>query len=289
MATVIYGLRNVLVNFEADSVLRLIEQERVTIINFVPTMAAMLLASPALGRHSYASLRALVFAGAPLPETLRRGTHDVLCKTLYEYYGMQESGSIVLSTPEDRVRKPASVGRPILYSELKIVDASGCTLAAGEPGEILARCPAAVTEYYDNPEKSAQTFLDGWVHTGDIGLIDDEGYLHISGRLKEVIVTGGQNVHAAEVEELILSFPGIADVAVIGLPHPLWGEQVTAVIVPAPGAQVEADALIAYCHARLAGFKTPRRVIAGEALPRTPTGKVQKFKLVEQYGETQSN
>lgn len=192
---------------------------------------------------------------------------------------------LTFSTPEDRQFKPASVGRPTMFSKVRIVDGSGRQMPPGESGEILGSAPAAAIGYYDNPEKSAQTFRDGWVHTGDIGYLDAEGYLFISGRLKEVIVTGGQNVHAAEVEETILSFPGIVECAVIGLPDPLWGESVTAVVVPAGDTQIDGEALIRFCHDRLAGFKTPKRVLQSEALPRTPTGKVQKFKLVEQYAK----
>ncbi|MCY1401634.1 Long-chain-fatty-acid--CoA ligase FadD13 [compost metagenome] len=286
ITTTKFGIRNVLVNFDAETALRLIEEEGVSITNLVPTMAAMLLAAPSIDKVKVDSLRAIVFAGASLPEPVRQGTVAKLCANLYEYYGMQESGALVLSTPEDRAHKPGSVGRPVLYSQLRIVDAQDRDLPVGQPGEILGRCPAAVTAYYDNPEKSAETFRDGWVHTGDIGYLDEEGYLFISGRLKEVIVTGGQNVHAAEVEETILAVPGIAECAVIGLPDPLWGESVTAVVVPAGDEPVDGDAVIRYCHARLAGFKTPKRVIQQhDPLPRTPTGKVQKFKLVERYAE----
>ncbi len=284
MVSALYGIRNVLANFEPDNVLRLIDDEGVTIVNLVPTMAVMLLASPMLGLYSRASLRAVAFAGAPLPELLRRTAHDLLCKDIYEYYGMQETGTLVLSRPEDRLRKPGSVGRPVVFSEIRIVDSTGRDLHAGESGEILGRAPSAVTSYYDNPEQSAETFRDGWVHTGDIGYLDDEGYLYISGRLKEVIVTGGQNVYAVEVEELIQSFPGVAEAAVVGLPHPLWGEAVTAIVVPVGGSEIDGEALIKYCRTRLAGFKTPKRVVFCSDLPRTPTGKVQKFKLVERYG-----
>ncbi|MNP38516.1 Long-chain-fatty-acid--CoA ligase FadD13 [compost metagenome] len=171
----------------------------------------------------------------------------------------------------------------MLFSEVRIVDPQGQDVAVGQPGEILGRSPNSVTAYFDNPAKSAETFRDGWIHTGDIGYLDEEGYLFISGRLKEVIVTGGQNVHAAEVEELILAYPGVADCAVIGLPDPLWGEAVTAVVVP-QGEMIDGDALIKYCHGHLAGFKTPKAVLQQrDPLPRTPTGKVQKFRLVERY------
>ncbi|MNO42777.1 Long-chain-fatty-acid--CoA ligase FadD13 [compost metagenome] len=283
MASTERGIPNVLVNFEVETVLRAIEAEGVTATNLVPTMAAMLLACPSLDSTRVDTLQVLVFAGSALPEPIREAAKARLCPNLFEYYGMQETGSLTLSTPADRLYKPASAGRLILFSEIRIVDSQGQDVAVGQPGEILGRSPNSVTAYYDNPAKSAETFRNGWVHTGDIGYFDEEGYLFISGRLKEVIVTGGQNVHAAEVEELILAYPGIAECAVIGLPDPLWGEAVTAVVVT-QGESIDGDALIRHCHAHLAGFKTPKAVLQQrDPLPRTPTGKVQKFRLVERY------
>ena len=280
------GLCNVLANFESQTVLRLIDEQGVTVVNVVPTMAAMLLACPSLASRHLNSLWALVFAGSSLPESIRENVQLKLCPNVYEYYGMQETGALTLSTPEDRQRNPASAGRQVLFSELRIVDAQGCDLLSGQPGEIYGRSPNSVTAYYDSPAKTAETFQDGWVHTGDIGYLDDEGYLFVSGRLKEVIVTGGQNVHAAEIEDLILTFAGVADCAVIGLPDPLWGETVTAVVVP-KDEPLDDEALIKFCHARLAGFKTPKTVLQqNDPLPRTPTGKVQKFRLVERYSKT---
>jgi fatty-acyl-CoA synthase len=282
--SVMYGIRNVLMNFDAGQALKLIESEKVTITNLVPTMGAMLLASPELPKANLRSLRTVVFAGSLLPAPVREGVMGRICPDIYEYYGMQESCTLVISTPEDRQRRADSVGRPILFAEVRIVDVEGRDVPAGETGAVVGRSPSSVTAYFNNPEKSAEAFRDGWLHTGDLGRIDEEGYLYINGRLKDVIVTGGQNVHAGEVEETILRVPGIADCAVVGLRDPLWGEAVTAVVVPAEGAKVGADIVIAACRRTLAGFKTPKRVILQpDPLPRTPTGKVQKFMLVERY------
>lgn len=287
VCSVMYGIRNVLANFEPDATLALIESERVTTTNLVATMAAMLLAAPSLARRDLSSLRAIVFAGSLLPAPIREQSMQRLCAGLYEYYGMQETGALVASTPEDRARRPDSVGRAILFSEVRVVDEEGRTVPPGESGAILGRSPGAVTSYYENPEKTAETFRDGWIHTGDLGSMDEEGYLYISGRLKEVIVTGGQNVHAGEVEELILSHPAVADCAVIGLPDSKWGEQVTAVVVLKDEQTATEDEIIAVCRGRLAGFKTPKQVrVQRDPLPRTPTGKVQKFLLVERYASS---
>lgn len=285
MATsVMDGVRNVLMNFAPAQALALIAQERVTITNLVPTMGAMLLASPQLAQTRLDTLRALVLAGSLLPAPVREGITARLCPHLYEYYGMQESSALVVSTPEDRAQRADSVGRPILFCDVRVVDEQGRDMPTGETGAIIGRSPGAVTAYHRNAAKSAETFVDGWLHTGDLGRLDDQGFLFINGRLKDLIVTGGQNVHAGEVEEHILGLPGVADCAVIGLNDALWGEAVTAVVVPAAQGQIDAEAVIAHCRRTLAGFKTPKRVIVQtEALPRTPTGKVQKFLLVERY------
>jgi len=281
---ILYGIPNVIANFDAGRVLRLIEQERVTITNLVPTMGAMLLAHPELPQHDLSSLRATVFAGSMLPTPIRIGVTEKICPRLYEYYGMQETGTLVMCTPEDRERRSDSVGRPVLFAEVRIVDEQGRTVPNGTIGEIVGRSPNGVTAYHRNPEKSAETFIDGWIHTGDLGSIDDEGYLFIRGRKKDMIVSGGQNVFAAEVEEVLLALPGVVECAVIGLPDPLWGERVSAVVVVAAGSALRADDVIRHCRERLAGFKTPKQVLLQpEPLPRTPTGKVQKFLLVERH------
>jgi fatty-acyl-CoA synthase len=181
---------------------------------------------------------------------------------------------------------------PMPFAEVQIERADGSRAVPGELGEILGRSPATVTHYFDNPEKSAETFRGGWVHTGDLGLVDEEGFLFIKGRLKDMIISGGQNVHAAEVEETILSIPGVADCAVFGLPDDVWGERVTALIVRTKGDadRLTAESVADFCRQRLAGFKTPKTVLfEDEALPRTPTGKVQKFLLVERYSDSRQS
>ena len=286
LASVIYGIPNVIMNFDPAEALRLIQQERVSIFNVVPTMATMLLASDSLPETDLSSLRALVFAGSMLPASVREQSMARLCSGIYEFYGMQETGILAHSTPQDREMRPESVGRVTLFSEIKVVDALGRAAAVGEIGEIIGRSPNTVTSYFRNPEKSAETFRDGWLHTGDLGSVDADGFLYIRGRKKDMIITGGQNVYAAEVEECLLRHDAIADCAVIGLPDALWGEEVVAVVVTKPGMSLDTEALTAFCRNQLAGFKTPKKwLVQNDALPRTATGKVQKFLLVEKYGQ----
>jgi fatty-acyl-CoA synthase len=291
-AGLLFGARNILMDFNPPETLRLIETEQVTILNLVATMGAMLLADPTLPNRNLKSLRGIVFAGSMFPAPLRARVAEKLCPTIYEYYGMQETGGLTVSTPEDRKRQPESVGLPMPFAEVQIERADGSRAAPGELGEILGRSPATVTHYFDNPEKSAETFRGGWVHTGDLGLMDEEGFLFIKGRLKDMIISGGQNVHAAEVEDTILSIPGVVDCAVFGLPDDMWGERVTVLIIRAKGDadRLTAESVSDFCRQRLAGFKTPKTVLfEDEALPRTPTGKVQKFLLVERYSDSRQS
>ena len=284
LISVLYGVPNIIANFEPAETLNLIQQERVTICNLVPTIAAMLLTSPPLRTTDLSSLRAIVFAGSVLPAPIRERSMTSLCANLYEYYGMQETGILVHSTPEDRQRRPESIGRVSVFSEVRVVDAEGRDVPNGEIGEIIGRSPNTTLSYFQNPEKTAETFRDGWLHTGDLGSFDAEGFLFIRGRKKDMIITGGQNVHAAEVEEWLLRHESVADCAVIGLPHDLWGEMVVAVIVTKPDSAADAEALRGHCREHLAGFKTPKQFhFQIGPLPRTPTGKVQKFRLVDQY------
>jgi fatty-acyl-CoA synthase len=151
-------------------------------------------------------------------------------------------------------------------------------------GNIIATA-AARYPYFQSPAKSSETFRNGWIHTGDLGSLDANGFLFIRGRVKDMIISGGQNVHSAEVEAALLSFTGVAECAVIGLPDKLWGEAVTAIVVPRPNAEIDLESLRRFCRERLAGFKTPKHIyLQATALPRTPTGKIRKFLLVEQYG-----
>ena len=284
LGTLAVGARNVLHSFDVNKVPELIDVENVTMINLVPTMAHMLLNGPGLEKHNLSSLRGLVFAGSPLPASVREATQTRICPNLYEFYGMQETGVLVLSTPNDKTSKPESVGKPILFAEVRIVDADGNTMPHGEIGEIVGRTPTTVFEYYQSPEKSAETFRNGWLHTGDLGKFDAEGYLYVCGRIKDMIISGGQNVHSSEVEETIISCPGVADCTVIGLPDDCWGERVAALVITDAGHNLSGDSIMAYCRERLAGFKIPKQVIfTDEPFPLTATGKVTKYVLVKKY------
>lgn len=284
LVTMMMGARNVLGNFDAEDALRLIDEESVTFMWLVPTMAALMLAAPGLESRRLSSLRAIGFVGAMLPPSIREQSMARLCPRVYEGYGLQESGMLTISTPQDRARKPDSVGKPLLFAEVRVVDGNGYPVASGEIGEITGRSPNCITGYYQSPAKNAEAFRNGWFHTGDLGRLDADGYLFLCGRVKDMIISGGQNVHSAEIEATLLTLAGVTDCAVIGLPHEVWGEVVTAVVVAQDGATLEAEQVQDFCRQTLASFKVPRQVLfQQDPLPRTPTGKVQKFVLVERY------
>jgi len=276
----------VLTDFQPAEVLRLIESERVTIANLVPTMAAMLLAEATLKTRDLSSLRGLVFAGAMFPEPLRLRVAAELCSNVYEYYGMQETGTLTVSTPEDRKLYPESVGAPLAFAEVHIERPDGSVAPAGEIGEIVGRSPATCTAYFDNPAKTAETFRGGFVHTGDLGMMNEDGFPFHQGpaeghdrhrRTERPLRRGRGDPNDGARRRRLRSVR--ASGRTVGASrsrrsssHPRGAEHPTV------------DGLTVYCRERLAGFKIPRSIhLQSDPLPRTPTGKVQKFLLVERF------
>ena len=277
------GARNVIHQFDLTKMLELIQNEKVTISNWVPTIASFVLSLPDLDKYDFSSLRALVFATSPFLPSLQAEVKKRLCPRIYEYYGLQESGVLVNIGPEDKDRKPESVGTLYPGADVRIVDANGKDVPNGEVGEIIGRGVAVTTGYYRNEEKTREMFRDGWFYTGDLGRFDEDGFLYLSGRKKDMIISGGQNVFAVEVEETITSHGAVMQCAVIGLPDDTWGESVTAVVVKIPGKEATEQEIIDYCRDKIAHFKSPKKVYFADSLPMTATGKVQKFLLVEKY------
>lgn len=257
-----------------------------TVSNWVATMANFVLSVPEIEKYDLSSLRLLVFAGAAFPTPLQEQVRKRLCPSIGEYYGLQETAIIINASPKDKMKKPASQGKVSPWAEVRIVDSSGNNVPTGAVGEVIARALSGTTAYYKNEAQTKETFKNGWCHTGDLAYFDEEGYLYLSGRIKDMIITGGQNVFSAEVENVLMAHPAIADCAVIGLPDEKWGETVTAVIVKRTGAKITEEEIIAFCKQEMAGFKVPKRIIWLDGpIPRTPTGKVTKYLLVEKYSK----
>ena len=266
------------------------EAERATSTSVAATMLASLLdhvdaEPPALAQLS--TLRSVAYGAAPMAPSLMRRAVDTLGVELTQGYGMTElSGNAVFLDPETHRRGLAgeehllrAAGRPAPGVEVQVADADDRALAIGEVGEILVRAPQVMAGYLDDADATAVALRGGWLHTGDVGRFDDEGLLYVVDRSKDIIITGGENVSSREVEDVLLTAPGVSRVAVVGVPDPTWGENVCAVVVPTPDGSFDPAALVATARAQLAGFKVPRHVVVTEALPVNAAGKVVKAEL----------
>jgi long-chain acyl-CoA synthetase len=255
----------------------------------VPTMIGMMLAHPDYKPFRLGSLRRLVYGASPMPAAiLDRLLEDLPGIELYQGYGMTEAASVItMLLSEDHVPgnpRLRSVGQPLVGVRLSIQDEEGNILPDGEIGEVCAKGGNYMREYWANPDATAEAFRGGWYHTGDAGYLDEEGYLFLVDRVKDMIVTGGENVYSAEVESAISTHPAVAQVAVIGIPSERWGEEVHAIVVPKPDTTVTAEEIIAHARERIAGYKVPKSVeFRAEPLPLSGAMKVLKRELREPY------
>ena len=273
--------------FDAESMLDLIEQESVTYTFGVPTMLIALLAAQARSPRDLTSLKT-VFSGATIvPMEVVRQVEEQFGVTLIIGYGQTETSPAITHTrPHDNaVDKSETIGQPIPQIEVKIIDPlSGATLALDQPGELCTRGFLVMMGYYDMPEATAATIdAEGWLHTGDLCSMDARGFCRVTGRLKDMIIRGGENIYPREIEEVLYTHAAVAEVAVVGLPDDYWGEQVGAVVTLKADARISGEALREYVAARLARHKVPSQWYALAAIPATASGKLQKFRLVEMY------
>ena len=254
-----------------------------TVFMGVPTLYVRLLAEPALTREACRRMRLFISGSAPLLIETFNAFRERSGQTILERYGMSET-LMLTSNPCDGERRGGSVGVPLPGVELRVVDEQGEPSAQGEVGGIEVRGPNVFSGYWRMPEKTREEFTaDGWFKTGDVGRIDTDGYVTVVGRSKDLIISGGFNVYPAEVESVLNELPGVAESAVIGVPHPDFGEGVIATVVPRPGAELDADELCTMLKAKIAGFKVPKRLFVVGELPRNAMGKVQKNLLRERH------
>ena len=272
--------------WDPERALELIERERITTFGGVPSMVMGVLDSPDFAKRDTSSVRGIGYGGAPAPpELVKRIKAHFPGGSPSNGYGLTETSSVVtMNSGDDYVRKPQSVGPPVPVCEVKVVDDSGSEVAEGGTGELWIKGPNVVRGYWNKPEATAEAFSDGWLHSGDVARIDDEGFVYIVDRAKDMVIRGGENVYCVEVEAALFEHPSVADCAVIGIPHPVLGEEVGAVVRLRPGADpVDEEALRSHVAARLAGFKVPVRIwFRAEELPRNPAGKVLKRELREE-------
>ncbi|MCB1746379.1 MAG: AMP-binding protein [Gammaproteobacteria bacterium] len=274
-------------SFDAESMLDLVAQERVTYTFAVPTMLIALLNAQAARPRDLSSLVTVFSGAATVPvEVVKRVEREFGARLIIGYGQTETSPAITHTRPDDApVDKSETIGYALPQVEIKIVDpASGATLPVDTPGELCTRGFLVMMGYYDNPQATAATIdADGWLHTGDLCTMDARGYVRITGRLKDMIIRGGENIYPREIEEVLYTHPAIADVAVIGLPDDYWGESVGAVLMLRDGEAVTGSALEAFCGERLARHKVPRQWFVVDAIPTTTSGKLQKFRLAEMY------
>lgn len=260
----------IMAKVDPRAILATIERERVTYFYAVPTVFGSLLALPDFDRFDLSSLRRLGGGTAAMPAAL---VHQIMerfrCRDMVVLYGSTEAGPVSLLRPRDVARKPQTVGRPYLDVDVRLVDENDADVPVGSVGEITARSEFTMRGYWRNPEETARTVRDGWVHTGDLGAFDEEGFLSIVGRCKEVIRSGGESIFPAELERVLLGHEHIREASVVGVPDPHWGEAVVAAIVLRDGAVLTADEVVAYLRQHLAGYKKPRHVCFLAELPRT--------------------
>lgn len=272
----------VLRSFDPAKNWKLIVDERIATSFAVPAMLKFMLQVPDFETYDWSSLRWIMSGGAPLAvetiEAYKRVGIDVT-----QAFGMTEAcGSLCMVGPDDGKRKAGTVGKAYFHTSLRIVDSDGSDLPPGEAGEIIARSPTIMKEYWNRPEDTAVAIRDGWYHTGDVGVQDDEGFITIKDRIKDMVISGGENVYPAEVERVLMQHPNILDAAVIGQDSERWGESPVAVVVAKSAGLTEAEVL-SFCNGKLARFKQPKRVAFVDELPRNPTGKVLKRVLRERF------
>jgi len=273
----------VVADFDAELVWRLIETEGITTGFLVPTMLQFMLGVDRYQkRFDCSSLRWVMSGGAPVTHELARPFADLGIRILQAYGLTETCGMTSIMDLETAAEKPESIGRETFHVEVRIVDDRNEICAPGEPGELIARGKPVFREYWNNAEATRETLRDGWLHTGDLAVMDDAGYVFVRDRLKNMILSGGENIYPAEIERTLLEHPKIAEVAVIGQKSPRWGESPAAIIVPRDRSLTE-DEVLNFCRAKLAGYKRPKRVEFVDALPRNALGKVVKFVLKQQF------
>ena len=276
--------------FDEIAFLQAVQREKVTETFLVPTMLKRVIEHPRFAEFDTSSLHTILYGAAPIDDALLMQALKALPKVHFnQVYGMTELSPVITALPaschaaDAPARLRRSAGRPVAIAEVRIVDHEGQPVPTGAIGEIAARGPMVMAGYWNKPEQTAEVLRNGWMHTGDGGYMDESGYVYVVDRLKDMIVTGGENVYSAEVENVITQLPEVSMCAVVGVPDDRWGERVHAVVVLRSGHQLSEVDLVAHCKKEIAGYKCPRSVEFRSEIPLSPAGKVLKYKLRESF------
>jgi long-chain acyl-CoA synthetase len=275
----------VMARWDAEAALAVIERDRVTSTHMVPANFQRILALPEATRDRYdlSSLKLVLHAAAPCPVPLKRAFMDFVgADKVWEYYGASEGGGTVIS-PAEWLEHPGSVGKPFPGNEFVILDDDGNPLPVGDVGTVWVKPAASSFEYHNDPDKTASSHRGQWFTVGDAGYLDKDGYLYLTDRKSDMVISGGVNIYPREIEDSLHQHPDVVDCAVLGVPDDRWGEILYAVVQPRSGAALDADGVITWCRENLADYKRPRVVEFVDELPRDPNGKVRKPKLREAW------
>jgi long-chain acyl-CoA synthetase len=273
------GTLTLLPRFEPGKALEIIQRDRVNVFQGVPTMYGAMLHYPERERYDVSTLRLCGSGGSAMPVELLRGFDEAFGCKILEGYGLSESSPVASFNHADRERKPGSIGTPIKNVAMRIVDDDDHEVAQGEVGEIVIRGYNVMQGYWRRPEATAETIIDGWLHTGDMGRVDEGGYFYVVDRKKELIIRGGYNVYPREIEEVLYEHPDVREAAVVGIPHDEYGEEVGAAVALKDGASATPDELRDYVKEQVAAYKYPRVVWLVDDLPKGPTGKILKREI----------
>jgi len=270
--------------FDPQRFLELIQEEKVTSFGSVPALLMFLKFVPDFEKYDFSSVQVILVYAAPVPVSLLN-EYEAAGIEVRQLYGMTEANTGTVLAAEYAHSKAGSCGKPFMHTELRIVDLEGNDLGPEETGEVLMKGPNMMKGYWNRPEATAETIVDDWLHTGDIARMDADGFYYIMDRKKDMIISGGENIYPAEIEDVLLTHPAIADVGVIGFDHEKWGEAVRAVVQLKPEQKLTESELIAWCQDRIGRFKIPKSVVFTDVIPRTPTGKILKRVLRDQFNE----
>lgn len=293
MSCFLFGATAVILrDFITHQFLETIEKERITVGGGVPAQIIFCLEHPNITKYDYSSLKYWGYGAAPMPVDRIKAAMEVFkCKFLQGFGQTESTSFLTILRPEDHAIKDpdllakrlTSCGRAAINIDVKVMDENDQPVESGQVGEIVARSANVMKGYWKNPQATAETLRNGWLHTGDLATMDEEGYIYICDRKKDMIISGAENIYPLEIENVISSHPGVLEVAVIGVPDAKWGEAVKAIVVPRPGASLTEQEIIQFCADNIASYKKPKSVEFIEVLPRNATGKVLKFELREKY------